>query len=201
MMHTLLPDVVEHWADRSPEHQAITMGGAALSYKALWTRASRLAGALAERGVRRGERVVIFMDNVPDCAVALFGVWLADAVAVPVNAQTKEEKLGWILRHSEAVAMISEAHLAYAYAPVTAGSELRAVIAASTQGKDSDAAESLDAVVAGAPDRSLPRRNVPLDLALILYTSGTTGEPKGVMHTHQSLCFARDSIAAYLEVG
>lgn len=199
-MDPLLQDAVRRWADRRPDHLAITATDGTLDYAELWTRATALAAALHDRGVRRGHRVAIFMDNVPECAIGLMGVWLSDAVAVPVNAQTKSEKLGWILEHCEAAALLSEGHLAPVFTPAVEGRGLRAVFATAGDRDPATAAESLEAALADADRKPPPTRNIPLDVAAILYTSGTTGDPKGVTHTHQSLGFARDSVAYYLEL-
>jgi acyl-CoA synthetase (AMP-forming)/AMP-acid ligase II len=199
-MDPLLQDTVRRWADRRPEHPAIAATDATLDYAELWRRATALAAALHGRGVRRGDRVVIFMDNVPECPIGLLGVWLADAVAVPVNAQTKSEKLAWILGHCEAAALLSEGHLAPVFTPAVDGRDLRAVFATAGDGDPLPVGEPLDVALSYAGREPPPSRNIPLDIAAILYTSGTTGDPKGVTHTHQSLGFARDSIAYYLEM-
>jgi amino acid adenylation domain-containing protein len=199
-MDWLLHDAVSRWACTRPDRPAIAATKGALDYASLQEQATRLATALKERGVRRGDRVVVFMDNVPECAVSLFGIWRADAVAVPVNAQTKSEKLGWIVDHSEAAALLSESHLAPVFGPVAARRRLLATFAVQGGHESPDATESFESAIAATSDPLPPSRNTPLDVAAILYTSGTTGEPKGVTHTHQSLGFARDSVAEYLEL-
>lgn len=198
-MDPLLHDVVRRWAAERPKHPAVVATDVTLDYAELWNRAKRLAVALHMRGVGRRDRVVVFMDNVPECAIALFGVWLADAVVVPVNAQTKAQKLAWIIEHSEAVALLSETHLAPAFVPALEEHALDTVLV--TPGRKLPAiAEPLGQALNGAEGEPEAARNTPLDVAAILYTSGTTGEPKGVTHTHQSLGFARDSVVDYLEV-
>jgi amino acid adenylation domain-containing protein len=196
----LLHDTVRRWADERGGHPAIAAKDVVLDYRQLWEHATRLANALIARGVRRRDRVAIFMDNVPECAFSLLGIWLADAIAVPVNAQTKSEKLQWILDHSQAVGLLSESHLAPVFEPAVTGRELRVVFASKGEGDPPPFADPLADVLANAEVQPPRCRNIPLDVAAILYTSGTTGEPKGVTHTHQSLGFARDSVADYLEL-
>ncbi|MEX2375252.1 MAG: class I adenylate-forming enzyme family protein [Dehalococcoidia bacterium] len=198
MLHPL-PEAVRRQAFERPDHPAVrTGGGALLSYGDLWRDSVRLCHALKARGVDRGHRVAIVMDNVAECAVALFGVWLADAVAVPLNAQIKPDKLEWVLRDAEVTALISERHLSPAYGPATEAIGLPTVIATGTPGDDPKEAEAYADVLKGAPTDPREGRAIPADLAVILYTSGTTGTPKGVMHTHHSLGFARDSVVEYL---
>ena len=198
-MRLRLQDDLRRSAEMRPEHEAIVTPESRLDYRALWERSARLANALRERGVARGDRVAILMDNIAECPVALFGTWLADAAIVPLHPQTKADKLGWILRDSGAVALVTEAHLAEVFTAAVQGTEVRHVIATASEadGLPEDVDHFEAAVAAAAPEAPVAR-NVSLDLAAILYTSGTTGEPKGVVHTHGSLGFARDSVVEYL---
>lgn len=179
-------------ADRGGERPFIAARDRKLSYAELWSRVARLSRTLKQGGVGRGDHVTILMSNVPDYAVALFGVWLADGVAVMVNAQTQPKKLAWILRDSESVALISELNLERAYAPAVVESGVSMVLAITEGSEDFEVVAETAPIVSRSRDPQVP------GLAAILYTSGTTGDPKGVMHTHASLGFTRDSVVEYL---
>ncbi|HEU4412582.1 MAG TPA: AMP-binding protein [Polyangiaceae bacterium] len=191
-------------AARLPDKAALACGGRRLTYAEIAGAAAALAGALAARGVGRGDRVVVFMDNSAEAAVSFWGVLGAGAVAVMVNPLTKADKLAYLIADSGARALLTEAHLAPAFAPaaarspglaacLVAGALDPARLAARPPGLGAFAA----ALAEGAPPP--PRRADPADLAALIYTSGTTGEPKGVMHEHRGLVAAAESIAAYLE--
>ena len=91
---------------------AIVTKEARLSYAELLDQAARLAHALQEQGLERGDRVAIFMDNTAACCVSIFGTLLAGGVFMVVNPQTKADKLAFILDDSEASVLLTESSLA-----------------------------------------------------------------------------------------
>lgn len=199
----LLQDTLRGSAERLPEKIAIVSGQDRLTYAQLWRYSLRLACALSELGVRRGNRVVIFLDNTWHCAVAVYGALLTDAAFVIVNPQTKSDKLAYILNDCGAAALITDAHLEGVFAPAIATApSLKGVLVTGAVPAIETAAPLLD--FARAVDRSMSdgvsERNIPLDLCSLIYTSGSTGEPKGVMHTHQSMLCALQSIVEYLRL-
>jgi acyl-CoA synthetase (AMP-forming)/AMP-acid ligase II len=122
-------------------------------------------------------------------------------VTCVVNTQTKSEKLGFILNNSEASALVTESRTSEVAAVALAGAP--GVDQAYATGADSalpSPFQSLDEAVAGAAPDPEDRGTIPPDLAALVYTSGTTGQPKGVMMTHGSLVFSAESIAEYLEL-
>ncbi len=133
-------------------------------------RAARLAGGLQARGLRPGDRVGIFAKNSPDYLVAMFGIWWAGAVAVPVNAKLHPREAAWILSNAGATSCFA--------------SDAREVPGAIT-------VASVD-----GPPAPLAAK-AAADLAWLFYTSGTTGKPKGVQITHgmiaaTSVCYPID---------
>jgi len=220
----LLQSFLEHSASRFPDKTALVGDGQRLNYAELEIAANRLAHALAAYGVRRGDRVAIHLDNSAETVVALFAALKAGAVFVLVNPTTKTQKLTYILNNCRArVLVLPEAKLAthracFAETPhletlvaVSAGSNTlgQGASPAGDTGTDCEPgradmgkrcvrfSELLDEfhVYPGPP----PRQTIDVDLAALVYTSGSTGDPKGVMLTHRNMVAAATSITAYLE--
>ncbi|HEY6864832.1 MAG TPA: AMP-binding protein, partial [Burkholderiales bacterium] len=96
---------------RHPDKLALVAGGARLSYADLDAAASRCANALRERGLARGDRVVVFMNNSAEAVVAIFGTLKAGGVFSVVNPGTKADKLAWLLDKYRATALVTEGRL------------------------------------------------------------------------------------------
>jgi long-chain acyl-CoA synthetase len=185
-------------ARRCPDKVALVTAGERLSYGDLDTLSDRLAGALSNRGVERGDRVVLFMENCREAVVGIFAALKAGAVFSPVNASTKPDKLAYLLNHCRATALLTQARLLPAAKAALAQAPSVALTVAT--GRAGDAPEALcfaEALAASAPRPNRP--GIDLDLAMLIYTSGSTGRPKGVMMTHQNVVAAAASITSYLE--
>lgn len=189
-------------ACRFPAKTAVIAGDQRLTYAELDELSTKLAYALQARGVERGDRVAIFMDNCAEAVVAIFAVLKAGAVFSPINPSTKADKLAYILNNCRARALITQARLApvaseaLTHAPTVA----LAILAADTARAAQSGFVSWRAAIAQA--RPPARRTLPgiaLDLAMVIYTSGSTGFPKGVMMTHLNVVAAATSITTYLE--
>jgi amino acid adenylation domain-containing protein len=193
--------LLEHGADPARAgHAAVVVEGRTYSYAQLLDAASRLAGALAGRGVGRGDRVAIYMDNSWPCVVAIFATLLAGGAFLVINPLTKSDKLGFILDDSGARVLLSDGHLAREFTPLLDARPALRVIA-SGELPAGRAIEGFDAVLEACEPLREPPATIALDLAALIYTSGSTGQPKGVMHTHQSMLFAAGSLVEYLRLG
>jgi len=184
---------------------AAIVEGAPYTYRQLLDSSQRLAAALQARGMQRGDRVAIFMDNTWPCIVSIYATLLAGGVFLVINPQTKADKLDFILTDSGARILLSDAHLFNIFCPaIETPSSLSAVIMSGDLGALSTPCRlpvtSFEQALA-EPASFIPAATIPLDLAALIYTSGSTGQPKGVMQTHQSMVFAAGSLIEYLRLG
>ena len=199
----LLQDYLIDSARRLPEKVALVCGHERATYSDLDRRSSALANALVDRGVTRGDRVIVFAGNSVAAVVSFWAVLKANAVVSLVNPQSKPGQLAYCLGDLRASAMIADAGLADEFVSAAASPHLRAVIVSGPL--DPERARTLPGFMSLAdalgPDGDpVPpaRRCLDVDLASIIYTSGSTGEAKGVMLTHRNMLTAATSIAAYL---
>jgi long-chain acyl-CoA synthetase len=186
-------------ARRFGDKVALVAGGARLTYRDLDRASDRLAGALTARGIARGDRVVIFMDNCREAVIAIFAALKAGAVFSPINPSTKADKLAYVINNCRARALITQDKLrAAANAALAEAPSIALVVVAGAGEPTVRGAVSFDAALAA--DLPLPPApGIDLDLAMLVYTSGSTGFPKGVMMTHGNVVAAATSITTYLE--
>jgi len=190
--------LLQRGAAATQDRIAVIADGESHTFGKLLEAAQRLAGALRSRGVGRGDRVAIQLENSFTCAIAIFGTLIAGGVFVVINPQTKPGKLEFILRDCGARALITEGALEQVYLAALRGLEQAPVLLCS--GKCEGPAEPLEATLEAAQPLREPVPAIPLDLAAIIYTSGSTGTPKGVMQTHQAMVFATGSLIEYLRL-
>jgi acyl-CoA synthetase (AMP-forming)/AMP-acid ligase II len=163
-----------------------------------------MARGLVDAGLQRGDRVAICLDNRVETVIAIFGVLKAGAAFMMVNPSTKAKKLVYVLRDSGArVLIVGGTALPSLRRALTSISSLERIVAVGPESIRTDGAQSIvpwDEIVGGASAEPLGPRGIDLDLAALLYTSGSTGDPKGVMLTHVNVQSAIRSIVQYLEL-
>ncbi|MEV7119236.1 long-chain-fatty-acid--CoA ligase [Kitasatospora griseola] len=177
---------------RRPEHPAIVSGTRRITYRELWDGARRYAAVLRARGIGPDDKVALLLPNTPHFPLAYFGVLALGAVAVPVHALLRAEEIAYVLRDSGAAALICAAPLLAegGKAAETVGTPLLTVM---EEAEGSAPARRLDVLAARSTpiDRQVARD--PGDIALVLYTSGTTGRPKGAQLTHLNVVMNVDT--------
>jgi amino acid adenylation domain-containing protein len=202
----LLHDFLLQSARRLPDKIALVCQKSRLSYAEIDARSNALAHALISQGVKRGDRVVVFADNTVETVVSFWAVLKANAVVSVVNPLTKGDKLRYLLNDCRASAMITDGHLTRIFSEVVKDSKhLRVLI---ISGKlDAEKLEGGppaiswdDALASGDRGQPPARTAIDIDLAAIVYTSGSTGDPKGVMLTHRNMLTAATSVSTYLEM-
>ncbi|MFG2581478.1 AMP-binding protein [Streptomyces malaysiensis] len=192
----------------SPDHPALAYFDGRLTYREVDELSDGIAGYLAERGFRPGDRLAIMLQNTPHFVIALLGAWKAGGTVVPVNPMYKGAELAHILGDAEVSALVCARHGWEDYIRRTAAaSPVRIALTADArdfQTRDdervlrdepipapADAEDLLAAARAGARPPSVPAPG-PDDIALISYTSGTSGTPKGATNTHGNISYNAD---------
>ncbi len=200
LLHDFFTDTVA----RLPTKIALICDGQRYTYSDLDARVNTLAHTLRATGVKRGDRVALFLDNSVEMAVGMYATLALGAVFMPVNALTKQDKLAYLLNDSRATALVTDIALENIW--VEALAENKSVIAAIVvNGVAANFAASVAARCVPYPDKLISQHitepaTIDCDLASIIYTSGSTGEPKGVMLTHLNMVSATRSVSGYLEL-
>jgi long-chain acyl-CoA synthetase len=166
-------------ARRRPDHVAVKLDDAEVTYALLDEGSARIAGILRERGMRPGDRVGVMLPNVPYFPIAYFGIVRAGAVVVPMNVLLKRREIAYYLGDSGAKLLFAWqgfAEEAEAGAEEAGGVDVITVARGEFEGM----------LAKAEPVRELAQVDGG-DTAVILYTSGTTGQPKGAELTHDNL--------------
>lgn len=172
-----LGDWVAHRGTRSPEAVALVdaTSGERLTYGRLAARVAARAGVLREHGVRRGDRVALLGVNSVGYVETLFAVGWLGAVAVPLNFRLSAAEIGYILGDARPALLVHDATFA-------------ALAMSATADAEHGAPEVVEDVSLSAGSGVVPAETVgPDEVAMLMYTSGTTGRPKGAMITHGNL--------------
>ncbi len=177
-----LVDVLRAHAHASPERRFFDHATGTVSYRAMWQAACGFAAKLTQLGLGSGQRVALFHENAPDFLIAYFGTWLARGVVVLVNPAYRQTELRHILADAGARICVTSTALL---------PELLRV--------RSDLPELQEVLIGAQPADNAPDTAATLpsadDIAIIAYTSGTTGRSKGAMLLHRNLLSNALSVA------
>ncbi|MGW1564217.1 acyl-CoA synthetase [Streptomyces sp. NPDC002144] len=165
-------------ARKTPHRTALIHGGTSLTYAQLYDRTTRLAHALRSRGIRRGDRIAYLGPNHPSYLETLFAAGTLGAVFVPLNTRLAGPEIAFQLADSGAKALVYGPSHAGLVAGLPGDTDVRAYV---------EVGAEYEEAVAGAPAEPVDEPVAPDDTCIIMYTSGTTGRPKGAMLTHANL--------------
>lgn len=164
------------------------------TYKWLDEMSNSLAHALIDKGLQKGDRVAVFLDNSIESAISIFGILKAGGAFVVINPMTKAQKLAYMLNNCQAKFVIIDSKYNQQISAIDADAPFTKpiIVGASEQ-------TTMAYILAEYPKYMPPQTCIDIDLASIIYTSGSTGSPKGVTLTHLNMVSAANSITKYLE--
>ncbi|MFI0543809.1 long-chain fatty acid--CoA ligase [Streptomyces sp. RP5T] len=165
-------------ARKTPHRTALIHGDTTLSYAGLHTRVTRLAHALRARGIRRGDRVAYLGPNHPSYLETLFAAGTLGAVFVPLNTRLAGPEIGYQLSDSGARALIYGPASKALVAGLPGSTDVRTYV---------EVGPEYEQLLTESPAEPIDEPVTPDDTCIIMYTSGTTGRPKGAMLTHGNL--------------
>jgi long-chain acyl-CoA synthetase len=189
-------------AARHARKTAVFWGETEISYADLLVQSQKLAGCLQTRfGVKPGDRVGLWLKNRPEFVLSVFGILHAGAVVVPVNNFLKPAEVNYILNDGGIDVVITDAELG-AHLPELAAArpQLNMLKVEEFAGLGSTESRPTDPEIANRKSQIINRERSEQDLAALLYTSGTTGHPKGAMLTHGNFLHNVASCVAALDV-
>jgi amino acid adenylation domain-containing protein len=195
----LLPQAVDNSANRSPGKVALRCFGKTLIYEELSIRSSSLARVLREQGVENGDRVGIFMNKSFEAVISLYGIMKAGAAYVPLDPFAPAGRLSYIIKNCGIRYLITKAEKLETVKQILADEPgLVCILGVEEHEELSVDSISWEQIIAAPALRNPYEKQTEQDLAYILYTSGSTGNPKGIVHTHRSaLSFALWAKEAY----
>ncbi|MGC2081804.1 MAG: AMP-binding protein [Bradyrhizobium sp.] len=202
-----LTEYLRAWAGRQPEKPAVIFYGHVTTYADLDSQSDRFAALLIEKGVRKGDRVAVFMPNCPQFHIVFFGILKLGAIHVPVSPLSRAFELAYELNDTGAEVIVALDQLAPVVDQVRGETRLRQIIVTSLadvipsqpsipvpdsiRGARLDVPGAIDllpALAALAEPTPLPPAGLD-DVAALNYTGGTTGMPKGCVHTQRDMVY------------
>lgn len=199
-MNTQLHDLLAAAATRRRDAPALTYKDATLTYAELWRGVAGVAGGLDRLGLRRGERVAVYLEKRIEAVAAMFGASAAGGVFVPVNPLLRAKQVGYILADCDVRVLVTSADrfaLLRDELDQCKSIEHVVLVGADTLPETSLPVSRWEDLAGGEP--AAGRADViDIDIAAILYTSGSTGKPKGVVLSHRNLIAGAGSVSSYL---
>ncbi len=177
--------ILKETAERTPDKIAIVVGASEVTYADLWEQTRHYAGALASKGVREGDAVAVLIPNVADFPRVYFAILSLGGIVVPIHALLKADEIEYVLKDSKATMLVCAAPL---LGEGGKGAKQAGVPVLSVLSPEPiEGIDQLEKLAAGAEPIRTYLPMAPDATATILYTSGTTGKPKGAMGSHFAL--------------
>ena len=190
--------ILEQGADRFADRTAVIFVDhenqreiECLSYRELWKKSNSLAAGLRKLGVKKGDRVAALLPNSPAIILSYYGIWMAGAAITPCNAMAKDKEIEYQLKDSGAQILIAAETLGEVAASAANKLGVRLILAPAGESARKDSIKNavlFEELVSIEEDRPSDFSVDPADdMAVLLYTGGTTGNPKGAILTHRNI--------------
>ncbi len=177
----------------------VEIGGGKYTYREFYDAVLKTAAMFQEMGVSKGDRVCLFMPNCVEYLYCWFGLSFIGAISVPVNTAYRRDETAYILNNADVVALVTDPTLAdVAGAAADLAPSIRNRILRGNSAAPAGWTGFSEAFAAAAPLEALPQVG-PEDVSMLVYTSGTTGNPKGVQVTHQMYVAAGQGFAHWTQ--
>ena len=181
-------------ARKYPMSEAVVCQGRRVTYRDLDEQVTRLSHALVEQGVRQGDKVIIFMPNVVEFVVCYFAIQRIGAIVVPVNAKFTLQEVEYVARHADVKAILVHEAIFAAVENITV------VPLKIKTGQEQAGWLNYETLIEHASIQTIDCQLNEDDVSTILYTSGTTGKPKGVLFSYRNILSVAQMIAVEMEV-
>ena len=202
----LVDEFLERSAQEFPDKEALVLGEQRLTFTEIDRYANSFSNALIEDGFQKQDRAAICLDNSVESVVSIFGILKAGGVFVVVNPQVKPQKMKYMLNDCLPRFLITDSkHYGSVSEVLPTCLSIESIIltdyedAVAIGGSTQPTIQSYQAILEQYPSDRPEKRCIDIDLASLIYTTGSTGAPKGVMLTHLNMVSAATSITQYLE--
>lgn len=181
-------------ARKYPKNEAVICHGRRVTYQDLDKQVTCFSHALLEKGVKQGDKVLIFMPNVLEFVVSYFAIQRIGAIVVPVNAKFTLQEVEYVAQHAEAKAIVIHEAI-FAAVEQLAGIPLKI-----KTGQEKVGWHQYESMLQNASTQTIDCQLQEDEPSTILYTSGTTGKPKGVLFSYRNILTVAQMIAVEMEV-
>jgi long-chain acyl-CoA synthetase len=205
-MRSLIHHFLVDSAQKHPHKQAVGHSNEWMTYAELDDLSNRLGNFLRESGIARGERVILMFENSFDYIISYYAILKAGCIVVSLNTDTTVEMLSFYFNHSEASAVIASKKFNKFIIPALQASNVVRLIISDAplpeglEPRPMQRTAVLGEIYSNARDTVCSERRIDIDCSAIVYTSGSTGEPKGVMLSHLNTVSNTRSIIEYLQL-
>jgi len=173
--------LLERNARKYPNAEAVICMGRRITYEQLNEHVNQFAHALKGEGIHSGDKVILFLPNVADFVIAYFAIQRIGAIVVPISAKLTLPEVEYIIKHSDAKAFITHDML------LTVVKTLEFPSLRIKTGEEVDSWRSFESLLQSGEKAAIPCLLKDGDESTILYTSGTTGQPKGVLFSYRNI--------------